>query len=162
PPRSASGKPERGHFGAATAPWNAHSTPVECEANAHSRIPDWSAPPTPRLEVSRGFRYHSGLEFSGLPRNPVPLSRASRRGQGPVYPPERTGRAVVINEKDVVKNVDAATEGGTHAGATAMPSLRRQTRSGAMRALVLAATMSVAAFAPSASHAKDAAGLGAD
>jgi ribonuclease T1 len=69
---------------------------------------------------------------------------------------------VVINEKDVVKNVDAAPSKGTRAGATAMPSLRRQRNSGAMWALVLAATMSVAAFAPSVSHARDAAGLGAD
>jgi len=69
---------------------------------------------------------------------------------------------VVINEKDVVKNVDAATERGTRAGATAMPFLRRQGKPGAVWALVLAATMSVAAFAPSASFARDAAGLGAD
>jgi ribonuclease T1 len=69
---------------------------------------------------------------------------------------------VVINEEDVVKNVDAAPSKGTRAGATATPFLRRQRISGAMWALVLAATMSVAAFAPSISHAKDAAGLGAD
>ena len=46
----------------------------------------------------------------------------------------------MINEEDVVKNVDAATAEGTRAGATAMPSLRRQRNSGAMWALVLAGT----------------------
>jgi len=68
----------------------------------------------------------------------------------------------VINEKDVVKNVDAATDKGARAAATAMPSLRRQRNSGAVWALVLAATMSLTALAPSASQARGAAGLGAD
>src|SRR2546421_7336934 len=92
----------------------------------------------------------------------MPSTRASGRGQGPVYPPERTGLAVVNNEKDVAKNVDAATERGTRAGATAMPLLRCRTKPGALGALLLAAAMSVAAFAPTASLARDVSGLGAD
>ena len=43
-----------------------------------------------------------------------------------------------------------------------MPSLRRQTKSGAMWALMLAAAVSLAALTPSAAQAKDPAGLGAD
>ena len=89
----------------------------------------------------------------------MPLSRASRRSQEPVYQPGRTGLAVVINEKDVVKNVGAATVQGTRAGATAMPSSGRQSRAVALLALVLAAA---AALAPSSSQAKESAGLGAD
>jgi ribonuclease T1 len=69
---------------------------------------------------------------------------------------------VVIIEKDVVKNVDAAAEMGTRAEATAKPSWGGQSKPGALAALVLAATMSVAAFAPSAAFAKETAGLGAD
>jgi ribonuclease T1 len=60
---------------------------------------------------------------------------------------------VVINEKDVVKNVDAATVQGARAGATAMPSLRRPTR--ALIALVLASLGTMAL-------AKETPGLGAD
>ena len=92
----------------------------------------------------------------------MPLSRALRRSQGPVYQPGRTGLAVVINEKDVVKNVDAATVQGARAGATAMPSSRRQPKAGALFALVLAATASLAALTPSSSQARPAADLGAD
>ena len=92
----------------------------------------------------------------------MPLSRASRRSQGPVYQPGRTGQAVVINEKDVVKNVDAATVQGARAGATAMSSSRRKSKAGVLFALVLAATASLAAFTPSNSQAKQISGLGAD
>ena len=92
----------------------------------------------------------------------MPLSRASRRSQGPVYQPGRTGLAVVINEKDVVKNVDAATVQGARAGATAMPFSRRKSKAGALFALVLAATASLAALSPSSSQARPNAGLGAD
>ena len=92
----------------------------------------------------------------------MPLSRALRRSQGPVYQPGRTGLAVVINEKDVVKNVDTATVHGALAGATALPSSRRKSKAGALFALALAATVSLAAFTPTRSLAKDAAGLGAD
>ena len=63
---------------------------------------------------------------------------------------------MVINEKDVVKNVDAATVQGARAGATAMPSSRRQFKPGALFVLALAATVSIGA------HAKAPAGLGAD
>jgi ribonuclease T1 len=68
---------------------------------------------------------------------------------------------VVINEKDVVKNVDAATVQGARAGATAMPSSRRKSKAGALFALVLAATASLA-LAPASSQARQNAGLGAD
>ena len=92
----------------------------------------------------------------------MPLSRALRRSQGPVYQPGRTGLAVVINEKDVVKNVDAATVQGARAGATAMPSSRRKSKAGMLFALVLAATASLVALTPASSQAKQNAGLGAD
>ena len=69
---------------------------------------------------------------------------------------------MVINEKDVVKNVDAATVHGTRAGATARPALRRQPKAGAVFALVLAAAATIASLAPARSEARDAAGLGAD
>jgi len=71
----------------------------------------------------------------------------------PVYQPERTGLAVVINEKDVVKNVDAATVQGARAGATAMPFLRRPTRALIALALASLGTLSLA---------KESSGLGAD
>ncbi len=92
----------------------------------------------------------------------MPLSRALHRGQEPVYQPGRTGLAVVINEKDVEKNVGAATVQGTRAGATAMPSSRHPTKAGALLALVLTAAMSIATFAPSSSQARPSAGLGTD
>ena len=63
---------------------------------------------------------------------------------------------MVINEKDVVKNVDAATVQGTRAGATATPSSGRPAKVGALLALVLATTMSFGA------QARAPAGLGAD
>ena len=63
---------------------------------------------------------------------------------------------MVINEKDVVKNVDAATVQGTRAGATAMPSSGRPSKVGAWLALALFAAMSLGA------QAKGPAGLGAD
>jgi ribonuclease T1 len=67
---------------------------------------------------------------------------------------------VVIYEKDVVKNVDTATVQGTRAGATATPSSRRNSTTGAMLALVLTAAAMFGA--PASSQAKGAAGLGAD
>ncbi len=66
---------------------------------------------------------------------------------------------MVITKKDVVKNVEATTVQGTRAGATARPSSRRQTTAGAVFALFLAAT---ATLAPAHSEAKQPAGLGAD
>jgi len=84
------------------------------------------------------------------------MFRASRRGQGPAFQPERTGLAVVINEKDVVKNVDAATVQGTRAGASASPSSRRPAKVVALLALAIAAAVSPGA------QARPAAGLGAD
>ena len=69
---------------------------------------------------------------------------------------------MVINEKDVVKNVDAATVHGTRAEATGTPSLRRQPKAGAMFAVALAAAVAFASLAPSRSEAKQSAGLGAD
>jgi ribonuclease T1 len=92
----------------------------------------------------------------------MPLSRASRRSQGPVYQPGRTGQAVVINEKDVVKNVDAATLQGERAGATAMLSSGRRSKTGALLALVLAAAGSFGALTPTSSQARQSNGLGAD
>jgi ribonuclease T1 len=65
---------------------------------------------------------------------------------------------VVINEKDVVKNVDTATVQGARAKA----SSRRNTTAGAGLALVFAAVMSLAALAPARSEAKQSGGLGAD
>jgi ribonuclease T1 len=69
---------------------------------------------------------------------------------------------VVINEKDVVKNVDAATVQAMHAGATGMPSSRRKAKAGALLGWMLAAVASFGALTPSSSQARDAAGLGAD
>jgi ribonuclease T1 len=69
---------------------------------------------------------------------------------------------VLINEKDVVKNVEAATIQGARAGAAAAPSSSRGAKSGALFALALAATVSMAALAPSLSQARQAVGLGAD
>jgi ribonuclease T1 len=89
----------------------------------------------------------------------MPVSRHFTEARGRPFQPGRTGVAVVINEKDVVKNVDAATIQGAHAGASATPSSRRSTKAGALVALLLAAT---ATFAPSGSQAKESAGLGAD
>ena len=90
------------------------------------------------------------------------FTRALHRGQEPVYQPVRTGQAVVINEKDVVKNVDAATVRGSRAAATARPSSRRNTKAGAWFALVLAAAATVGALAPARSDARPSAGLGDD
>ena len=92
----------------------------------------------------------------------MPLSRASRRSQGPAYQPGRTGLAVVINEKDVVKNVDAATVQGARAGATAVRSARRRSKAGTLLALLVAAAASLGALAPADSQARPTAGLGAD
>jgi ribonuclease T1 len=92
----------------------------------------------------------------------MPLSRALRRSQGPVYQPGRTGLAVVINEKDVVKNVDAATVQGARAGAAAMPISRRKSKASALLAVVLAAVASFGALTPTSSQAKQSSGLGAD
>jgi ribonuclease T1 len=65
---------------------------------------------------------------------------------------------VVINEKDVVKNVDTATV----RGAPAKASPGRSTTAGACAAWVFAAVMSLVALAPARSEAKQSAGLGAD
>ena len=69
---------------------------------------------------------------------------------------------MVINEKDVVKNVDAAAVPGGRAGATATPSRRRDARAGALFALVLAAATTLVTLAPTRSEAKQSSGLGAD
>jgi len=58
-----------------------------------------------------------------------------------------------MNEKDVAKNVDAATARGTRAGAAPMPSFRRTS---SLLALVVAAVMTVGV------QAKSPEGLGAD
>ena len=89
----------------------------------------------------------------------MPLSRALHRSQEPVYRPVRTGLAVVITDKDVVKNVEAATVQGARAGTSAVPSSGRPPRVGALIALVLAAA---ATFAPAHTEAKPSSGLGAD
>jgi ribonuclease T1 len=72
------------------------------------------------------------------------------------------GLAVVIYEKDVAKNVDAATVQGTRAGATAMPSSRCNSTTGALLALVLAASAAFGVLVPASSQAKGAADLGVD
>jgi len=69
---------------------------------------------------------------------------------------------VVINEKDVVKNVNAATVNGRRAGATAKPSLRRQSKAGPLFALALAAATMFGSLAPTRSEARQSSGLGAD
>ena len=69
---------------------------------------------------------------------------------------------MLINEKDVVKNVDAATVQGARAGAAAAPPSRRKSKAAALIGLVLAATVSLAALAPTRSQARPVAGLGAD
>jgi ribonuclease T1 len=69
---------------------------------------------------------------------------------------------VVINEKDVVKNVDAATVQGARAGAMAEPSARRRSKAGALLALLVAAAASFGALAPTDVHARPAVGVGAD
>ena len=65
---------------------------------------------------------------------------------------------MVINEKDVVKNVDTATVNGGRAGATAKPSLRH----GALFALVFTVAATFATLAPTRSEAKQPPGLGAE
>jgi ribonuclease T1 len=92
----------------------------------------------------------------------MPLSRALRRGQGPVYQPGRTGLAVVINEKDVVKNVEAATVQGVPAGAAAVPPSRSRSKAGPLFALVLAAMATSAAIAPTPVQARPGSGLADD
>lgn len=69
---------------------------------------------------------------------------------------------MVINEKDVVKNVDEATFQGGREGATATPARSRRSRAGAWFALALATTMAFGSLAPSRSEAKQSSGLGAD
>ena len=63
---------------------------------------------------------------------------------------------MVINEKDVVKNVDAATVQGMRTGASAWPTSRHPAKVGALLALALAAAVSIGA------QAKEPAGPGAD
>jgi ribonuclease T1 len=72
------------------------------------------------------------------------------------------GLAVVINEKDVVKNVDAATVQRTRTQATAEQPGRRPARHGLLWAVALAAATSLAALAPTGLQARPAPGLGAD
>jgi ribonuclease T1 len=69
---------------------------------------------------------------------------------------------VVINEKDVVKNVDAATVQRTRTEATATSTGGRPARRGLLLAVTLAAATSLAAFAPAGLQARPAPGLGAD
>ena len=71
---------------------------------------------------------------------------------------------MVIIEKDVVKNVDAATVHGARAGTTAHPSLRRKSVAGSLIALVpmfaLTIVASIGALAPTEALARQASGLG--
>ncbi len=69
---------------------------------------------------------------------------------------------MVIYEKDVVKNVDAATVQGTRAGGTATPRSRRKSTAGALLAMVLAAVTAFGALVPAATQARGADALGAD
>ena len=92
----------------------------------------------------------------------MPSSRASHRSQEPDHQPVRTGLAVVINEKDVVKNVDEATVQDGRARATAALSLRGGSRAGAMFGLALAAVLAFGSLAPTPSEARPSSGLGAD
>ena len=69
---------------------------------------------------------------------------------------------MVINEKDVVKNVDEATVQGGRASATATPSGGRGSRAGALLALALAATLAFGSVLPSRAEARQSSGLGAD
>ena len=69
---------------------------------------------------------------------------------------------MVINEKDVVKNVDTATVNGGRAGATATPSLRHGARAGALFALALTAATTFATLVPTRSEARPTSGLGSD
>jgi ribonuclease T1 len=67
---------------------------------------------------------------------------------------------VVIIEKDVMKNVDAATVHGMRDGTTARPSLHRKSVAGSLFALVLMAAATFGALAPAQSLARQASGLG--
>ena len=67
---------------------------------------------------------------------------------------------MVIIEKDVVKNVNAATVHGTRAGTTATPSVRRKSVAGSLLAVVLTITAGAGALAPIESLARQASGLG--
>lgn len=69
---------------------------------------------------------------------------------------------MVINEKDVVKNVDEATAQCGRTEAQATPSLRQQPRAGALFALALAAAAAFGSLAPSSAEARQSSGLGAD
>ena len=69
---------------------------------------------------------------------------------------------MVINEKDVVKNVDAATVPGRRAGATATPPRGHGSKAGALFALVLAGATALVTLAPTRSEAKQPSGLDAD
>ena len=109
----------------------------EAVTHTHSRIR--VAPPPRDLRFRGGsgtirdWNFRVASEFDAVFASIAPKP-------GPVFQPGRTGLAVVINEKDVVKNVDAATVQGTRAGATATPSSRRRP-AGALLALALAAAM---------------------
>ena len=67
---------------------------------------------------------------------------------------------MVINEKDVVKNVEAATVQGTRAGATAKPGFRRPAGTRSLLALALTVAVALAAVSPTASLARPASGQG--
>jgi len=67
---------------------------------------------------------------------------------------------VVINEKDVVKNVNASTVQGARAGATAASPSRRRSGAGFLLVLALAAVTSLSALTPVPSFARQAPGLG--
>jgi ribonuclease T1 len=69
---------------------------------------------------------------------------------------------VVINEKDVVKNVDEATVQRTRTQAAAGRPGRRPVGHGFLRMVTLAAVTSLAAFAPTSLQARPAPGLAAD
>ena len=94
-----------------------------------------------------------------MPRNSTPYSRASTEAKTGLSA-GRTGQAVVIIEKDVVKNVNAATVNGTRAGTTANASSRRKSVAGSLLALMLTAAVSIVALAPTESLARQASGLG--
>ena len=67
---------------------------------------------------------------------------------------------MVIIEKDVVKNVNAATGYGARAGTTSQASSRRKSVAGSLLALTLTAFATFGALTPTDSLARQASGLG--
>ena len=65
PPKSAYGKPPQGNLKCALRTSNDGLAFINLEATTHTLTRCQSVLSTPRLEISRGFRYHSGLEFQG-------------------------------------------------------------------------------------------------